>query len=125
MNRDELKQAIAVVGIVDAAIFSAIPMNMKRYIYKIRATNLFAGPNILTIAARENTAGVFITRIVDRIHFAMIDDQITDPDELHEDSAPLYTIDGPSTVGMTSGIRAACSAAGTVDLFIEYVDAPA
>lgn len=124
MNRNELRQAIVVVTAVDGDIFTQVPPNMKRFIYKMKATNLFAGANILTIGARENTVGVATTRVLDRVHFSLFNDNFNDPDELKEDSAPLYMIDGNTTTGMTSFMRGVCSA-GTVDLFIEYIDAPA
>lgn len=123
LKRDELRTAVATIG-VDANIGSAVPQNMRRFIYKIKAINLLvAGPNLLTIGKRENGAGV--TATIDYVQFATQYETWVDPDELKEDSAPLYIVEGKGATG-DSYLRAAASGgAASAYLTIWYVDAPA
>lgn len=128
MKLDALKTVTVTVTNADADVGSAIPQNMRRAIYKIKATNLFAGVNLLTLGKRENGAGA--TTVVDRIQAVLIYDLYESPDELKEDSAPLYIVEGPfvsptvPAVG-TSHVRAVCSAAGQMYLSLWYTDSPA
>jgi len=125
MKLDALKTwTVPLPGVsnVDAAVGSAIPANMRRCIYKVKATNLFAGANRLTLGKREN--GAVGTTVMDYIQTALIYDIWNDPDELKEDSAPLYIVEGAGTTG-ASTIRALCSAAGNFYLTIWYEDTPA
>ena len=128
MKLDALKTVTVTVTIAEADVGTAIPANIRRAIYKIKATNLFAGVNLLTLGKRENGAGA--TTVIDRIQTVLIYDIWNDPDELKEDSAPLYIVEGPvvsptvPAVG-TSFIRAVCSAASQFYLTLWYADTPA
>lgn len=127
MNRDELKVVTSAVTAADATVGSVVPANMRRFIYRVKFVNTFAGPNLLTIGKRENGAGA--TTVIDRVQTAVLDQMETDPDALFEDSAPLYTIEGPASsaaitpVG-TSIVRAQCSAASGFFTYW-YLDSPA
>jgi hypothetical protein len=120
-KKNALQTAVFAVNNVDANIGTQIPQNMFRYIYRVKWTNLFAGPNLLTLGKRENGAGA--TTVVDTFQAALQYDQDVDPNELREESLPLYTIGGTGGTG-TSFLRAVCSAAGTFALTIWYEDAP-
>ena len=121
LNRDDLKTEVATVGAADGNVGSAIPQNMRRFIYAIKATNIFAGANLLTIGKRENGAGA--TTTIDYVQAATQYETWKDPDELKEDSAPLYIIEGAGTTG-ASYLRAVAGGASFY-LTIWYIDAPA
>lgn len=121
LNRDDLKTAVATIVAADGNVGSDIPQNMRRFIYAIKATNIFAGANLLTIGKRENGAGA--TTIIDYVQAATQYETWKDPDELKEDSAPLYIIEGKGDTG-DSYLRAEASGASFY-LTIWYIDAPA
>jgi hypothetical protein len=133
MDLSALKTITVTVTNADADVGTAIPQNMRRCIYKIKATNLFAGPNLLTLGKRENWVAA-ATVVVDLIQAVLIYDIWNDPDELKEDSAPLYIVEGaiddPTSLawGVTTGpshVRAVCSAAGQFFMTLWYTDTPA
>lgn len=100
MNKDALKTVVVTVTNADATVGPVIPVDMVRYVYRIRFTNLAGGAQLLTIGKRENGAGA--TTIVDYIQTAVTLEMFTDPDEIKEDSAPLYTIFGGPSRGSTA-----------------------
>lgn len=120
MNRDELKTAVATVTVGEANVGSAIPANMFRFIYRIKVTNLFNGANKLTLRKVENGGAV---QTIDYVQCALLYDIFPDPEELKEDSAPLYTIGGKGSTG-DSYIRAVTDS-GNAYLTVWYIDAPA
>lgn len=128
MKVDALKTLVATVGVADANIGTPIPSLMKRVIYKMKWENEFAGVNLLTLGKRENGAGA--TTVIDYGRAIAQYDAFIDPDSLHEDSAPLYTIDGPPdtadpTYVGTSYIRAQATGASIfLTLWYEDVSAP-
>lgn len=125
INRDDLKTTVATITDTDANVGSKIPQNMRRFIYAIKAINEHNGANLLTLGKRENGAGA--TTTVDYIQFSTQYETQKDPDELKEDSAPLYIIEGKGATGdsylraVTSGVTAGVGAY----LTIWYIDAPA
>lgn len=121
LNRDDLKTTVATIGTSEANIGSAVPANMRRYIYKIKAINIFNGANLLSVGKRENGAGS--TTWLDYVQAAVQYDTWVDPDELKEDSAPLYIVEGKGSTG-DSYLRAAAGSASFY-LTIWYIDAPA
>jgi hypothetical protein len=122
MNRDDLKTTFQAITAVDALVGSAVPENMRRFIYKIKAQNTSAGAAELTIGKRENGAGA--TTVVDQINFAVPSENWLDPEELKEDSMPLYIIEGKGSTG-DSYLYAAMDAGNTCNLIIWYIDSPA
>jgi hypothetical protein len=128
LNRDELKTVTMAVTPADTQVGTIVPLNYRRYIYRVRFISTINGSNILTLGKREDGAGA--TTIIDRFATILMNDTDTDPDELEENSAPLYTIEGPaSNFGITpvgtSTVRALLSAGGTGFLTLWYVDSPA
>jgi len=121
LKREDLRTTVATVTTADANVGSAIPQNMRRFIYRIKATNLYNGPNLLTLGKREN--GASSTTVIDYIQMATQYDVWPDPDELKEDSAPLYIVEGKGATG-DSYVRAQTNN-GNAYLTIWYVDAPA
>lgn len=124
-NRDDLKTEVATIDDTDANVGSAVPANMRRYIYKIKAINEHAIANLLTLGKRENGAGA--TTTIDYVRWATQYETWNDPDELKEDSAPLYIVEGKGADG-DSYLRAVTSlvTAGVgAYLTIWYIDAPA
>ena len=130
LNRDELRTspptAVAMGAGAEVTVGVAVPQNHRRFIYRIRFTNQVAGPNALSLGKRENGAGV--TTAVDVIQAAVVNEMVNDPEELREDSAPLYVIDGPPgqapvLPALNSLVRAFTSAgAGTLTYW--YLDSP-
>jgi len=130
MDVSELRTAVAAValGVIntgsDVVFGLAIPQNMRRFVYRVKFINTFAGVNQLVIGKREN--GAAATTIVDYVQAAVVNEMNTDPDNLTEDSAPLYIIEGPPgnvATAATSFIRAFCSAGGGL-LTLWYADRP-
>lgn len=125
MNRDELKTATGAVAGADQTLGASIPQNMRRFIYRLRFTNLGAGANQLLVGKRENGAGA--TTNIDTLQ-AQVPGDFTDPEELHEDSAPLYTIDGPPgnvpvALASQSLVRFATTAGAAIVTYW-YIDEP-
>ena len=121
MNRDELRTQTAQVTTVDADFGSAIPANMRRYIYAIKVVNEYGGNNLLTLGKRED--GASSTTVVDYWQAATQYELLVHPDELKEDALPLYVVEGKGSTG-DSYLRAVTDL-GNAYLTIWYVDAPA
>lgn len=127
-NRDELKSVTVAVAAVDADFGSAVPINMRRFIYRVKFVNTVNAPNVCVFGKRENGAGA--TTVIDRYAAVVLNQTEIEPDSLEEDSAPLYIIEGPaSNFGIVpvgnSTMRIACSAGGTGFFTVQYIDAPA
>lgn len=116
---NEIQSVAATVTVADAAVGSNIPQNMFRYVYKVKVTNLNAGPNLVSIGKRENGAGA--TTNLDNVQATLVNDLFEDGD-LKEDAVPLYVIGGAGAVGVST-FRAVCSA-GTAMVTVWYKDAP-
>ena len=121
MNRDELKTQTGQVTTVDANFGSTIPANMRRYIYGIKMVNEYGGANLLTLGKREDGAGA--TTVIDYWHATTQYENLVHPDELKEDTLPLYVVEGTGSTG-DSDLRAVTDN-GNAYLTIWYVDAPA
>jgi len=97
---------------------STVRADMRRYIYKIKTANQFAGPNQLQFGHHTlpavPAAGVTLDYIDHTTHHEMWND----PDELKEDALPIYILPaGTRPWGMAS-------AAGDIYVYILYEDAP-
>jgi len=108
----------SVVGTVTNAVGgvafgSVVPANMRRYIYKIKTVNLFAGLNLLTFGHQTApAAGVPLDYIGHATQYEMWND----PDEIREDALPIYILPaGSQAWGLAS-------AAGNIYVYIEYED---
>jgi len=99
------------------AFGSHVPANMRRYVYKIKTANQFAGPNQLEFG-HEDAATPVVQHVLDYIDHALEHDMWNDPDELREDALPIYII----PAGSQPWGRA--SAAGDIYVYILYEDAP-
>lgn len=74
------------------AFGTAVPINQRRFIYKIHTLNLFNGVNILTVSWGP-VAGV--TADFEDIGHVLIYDQYVDPEDgIHDNALPLYVING-------------------------------
>lgn len=131
MNADEIRTLNQVITIAaEQSVGLTVPINHRRFIYRVRITNQFAGDNVLSLGARENIvlpAGV--TRVLDTYDLTVPGDEIRDPDELHEDALPLFIVDGPllqvAPAAQTSSFLRAFTSAGNAALTIWYCDKPA
>jgi len=108
----------SVVGTVDNTVGgisfgTTVPANMRRYIYKIKTANQFAGANQLQFGHSTAAVGT----ILDYIEHAVQYDMWNDPDDLREDALPIYILPaGTRPWGLAS-------AAGDIYVYIEYEDA--
>lgn len=88
MNKQDLRTAILVANNgAYGSIGTQIPADMRRYVYRIRAMNLFAGANLLTVARGPALAEVVIDNTIQAM---LLGDIWNDPEELTEASLPLY-----------------------------------
>ena len=115
MDKRALNSELAAVTNAGVTFVSAVPANMRRYIYKIKTANQFAGPNQLQFGHITAPA---LAVILDWIEHAVQYDMWNDPDELREDALPIYILPaGSSPYGIAS-------AAGNIMVYILYEDAP-
>jgi len=106
MDKRALYSALGTITAAGVSFGSAVPANMRRYIYKIKTANQFAGPNQLQIGHRT---GVGVPVVLDRIEHATQYEMWNDPDELEEDSAPIYIIPaGATPYGITNNGNCLC-----------------
>ena len=126
MKLDAIKTVVATIGVAEANVGSAIPSNMRRVIYRWKWINTFVGANVISLKKIENGGA---SALLDYGSATLVNDQLVDPEELKEDSAPLFIVEGPPDttdplyVG-TSYIRAVATGA-SMYLTIWYEDTPA
>lgn len=108
-----LNSAIGDIAIGGTSFGTTVPTNMRRYIYKIKTVNRFAGLNLLSFGHKTGAAAAVI---LDHIGHATEYEMWNDPDEVKEDSAPIYILPAGSKA---YGI---CSAAGNIYVYILYED---
>jgi len=113
VDKRGLNSVVGTITDAGVAFGTAIPANMRRYIYKIKTANQFAGPNQLQFGYKPTGAAV----ILDYIEHANQYDMWNDPDEVKEDSAPIYILPAAS---QPYGIGSA--AGGTIYVYILYED---
>lgn len=119
LKREELRHitATAAVGAPPAPALmtgsTVAPANMRRYIYKIKTVNEFAGANTLTLNRGSATV---VGALIDEIAHAIQYDMWADPDELKKDSAPLYILEAAEGLWLSTDN-------GNCQVTIWYVDA--
>jgi len=109
-----LNSVLGVITNAGVAFGSHVPANMRRYVYKIKTANQFAGPNQLQFG---HQTAVPANVILDWIEHATQYEMWNDPEELKGDSLPLYIIPAGS---QPYGIA---SAAGNIMVYLVYEDA--
>lgn len=113
MNKQALRIAVVTANIAAyQSLGTAIPANMRRYVYRIKTVNLLAGLNELTLARGPAASEVAI----DYLPAATENEVYIDPDELKEDSAPIYIFEAADT-----NIRVITNN-GNMRVFIVYAD---
>lgn len=128
MNADELRTLTQVITTAaEQSVGLGVPINHRRFIYRVRITNQFAGDNVLSLGKRENIvlpAGV--TTPLDTYDLTVPGDEIKDPESLREDALPLFIVDGPllqaAGVAQTASWLRAQTSAGNAALTIWYCD---
>ena len=133
INRDELKVSLPTAVVAppgaEVTVGSVIPQGMRRFIYRVKFINQAVGVNQLAIGKRENDAAG--TTWIDFVQAAVPNEMVTDPDELKDDAAPLYVIDGgpgnvPPVLPLTAtSIVRAITDNGNGIFTYWYLDAPA
>ena len=118
MNRDELRIFTGPVTTAEANFGSTVNPNQRRFIYRVKVVNENPGSNLLTLKKSEN-GGVSVP--VDYYQTAVQYETQTDPEDLLEDSEPLYIVEGGGSGG-TSYLRAVTDT-GNAYLTIWYIDA--
>ena len=114
-DKRALNSVLGVVTNAGVAFGSHVPADMRRYIYKIKTANQFAGANQLQFGHQTAVPAIVI---LDWIEHALQYDMWNDPDEVHDDSLPIYIIPAGS---QPYGIA---SAAGNIMVYLLYEDAP-
>ncbi len=101
-------------------IASAIPQNARRYGYRIKAIKDSGGAaSLVTIADR---LGVAAETEKDLWYLTVPYDTLVDPDELQDDSVPLYIFEGSSSTA-SRYIRVKATTLGVI-VTIWYCDEP-
>jgi len=123
MKVDSIKTVTVTVTPAEADVGSAIPQDTKRSIYKIKVTNLVAGANRTQLRKIENGGA---STLIDQFQQEVLGENWYDPDDLKEDSAPLYIVEGPvvtptTPAAGTSHIRAMTDV-GNAYMTLWYVD---
>ena len=95
INRADLILLPCAATNVATAFGTAVPINQRRYIYKIHTQNLVAGVNTLTVSWGP-VAG--ITANFQTIGHTLLNDQYVDPDVLLDNALPLYIINGTAAL---------------------------
>lgn len=114
VDKRGLNSVVGTITNAGVAFGSHVPANMRRYIYKIKTANQFAGANQLQFG---HQTAVPANVVLDYIEHAVQYDMWNDPDDLKEDALPIYIIPAGS---QPWGIA---SAAGNIMVYIEYEDA--
>ena len=99
---------------------SAIPVNLRRYVYKIKVIKDSGGAaSLITIADRLGTAA---ETEKDLWYLTTPYETIVDPDEVKEDSLPLYIFEASSSAA-SRYIRVKSTLSGVI-VTIWYCDEP-
>jgi len=114
VDKRGLNSVLGTITNAGVAFGSHVPANMRRYIYKIKTANQFAGPNQLSFGHQDATPANII---LDYIEHATQYEMWSDPDEIKEDALPIYIVPaGSQLYGITS-------AAGNIYVYVLYEDA--
>ena len=122
MNKQALQTAKVTIAANDTYenLATAIPQNIRRYVYKIKIIKDSGGAaSLITIADRLGTAA---ETEKDLWYLATPYETLVDPDELKEDSAPLYIFEGSSSTA-DRYIRVKSTLLGVI-VTIWYCDEP-
>lgn len=115
MNKQSLRTAFIVANnAAYQSLGSAIPANMRRYVYRIKAVNQHGAANMLNLARGPALAEV----VIDHIQAATQYETYIDPDEFKEDAAPIYIFEA-----VDANIRVLTDN-GDMDVFIIFADEP-
>lgn len=113
VDKRALNSVVGTITNAGVAFGSEVPANMRRYIYKIKTANQFAGANQLSFGHQTDVPAEVI---LDYIEHATQYEMWNDPDDLKEDALPIYIIPGGSQpYGITDN--------GDCYVYIEYEDA--
>jgi hypothetical protein len=94
-------------------IGTEVASNMRRYIYKLKTANQYAGANQLTLGYSDDEGSSSTT--LDYIEHAVQYDMWNDPDDLKEDALPIYIIpSGNKLYAITDN--------GNVEVYYVYED---
>lgn len=115
VDKRGLQSVLGTVTNAGVAFGSHVLPNMRRYVYRIKTANQFAGANQLQFG---HQTAVPANVILDYIEHAVQYDMWVDPEVITEDSLPIYIIPAGSQF---YGIA---SAAGNIMVYLEYEDAP-
>jgi len=89
MDKRALQPLLVTAGIATGVIGTLVPANMRRYIYRIKTNNQFAGANQLRLG--YSPLVVAITDL-DYIDHVLQHDMWLDPEVLLDDAAPIYIV---------------------------------
>ena len=92
IHREDLISLNCAATIAATAFGTAVPIDMRRYIYKIHTLNLFNGVNILTVS--WGPAGGVTANFETIAHVLQYDQYVDPEDGVQENALPLYVING-------------------------------
>lgn len=97
----------------NGVIGTEVASNMRRYIYKIKTANQYAGANQLTLGYSDDEGTTHTT--LDYIEHATQYEMWNDPDVLPEDALPIYIIPAGNKIYVITDN-------GDVECYFEYED---
>ncbi len=120
-KREELTEVTLTATTAEANLGTAVPQNMKRYIYRVKVVNKHTVANELTLGHRLGSAS---TTTLDKYQCSVQYETQVDPDEIKEDSLPIHE----GVVGKLSGtderyLRVVTDN-GDMEITILYADGP-
>ena len=122
MNKQSLITAVVTIAGNDTYedLGTAIPQNMRRYVYQVKIIKEGGGAeSLITLADR---LGVAAETEKDLWYLTTPRETLVHPDELKEDSAPLYIFEGSSSTA-DRYIRVKSTLLGVI-ITITYADEP-
>ena len=102
---------------VEADIGSAVPVNMRRYIYRVKVQDDSGAPNLVELKSLLTGAAAVV---VDQYRLAVADETYVDPDALKEDALPIYIVEGSTSAAVVRHLRVVGT--GNASILLEYED---
>jgi len=101
----------------EADIGNDVPVNMRRYIYRVKVQDDSGAANLVELKSQLGDEDAVV---VDQFRLVTPHETYVDPDELREDALPLYIIEGSTSATVGMSLRAVGD--GDASLLLEYED---
>jgi hypothetical protein len=113
VDKRGLQSLQATATTAGGVIGTEVPDNMRRYIYKLKTGNQFAGANQLELGYSDDAGATHTT--LDYIEHATQYEMWNDPDVLPENALPIYIIPAGYKIYVITDN-------GDVEVYAEYED---